>query len=78
MHNKRYIYSHNKLVSWVVANCERCGRFLRKRDFKYCASCKDIVKNEQSIQAAKNRRVEINIYQKERRHRLGLNRSYRN
>lgn len=42
-------WSDGRLVSWRIANCQRCGRFLPKRlgEPKYCGSCSKIVHREQ-------------------------------
>jgi hypothetical protein len=36
---KNRTYSHNKLKTWLVRNCVKCGKFLSLGREKYCLDC---------------------------------------
>jgi hypothetical protein len=37
----------SKLASWSDRHCERCQRFLSKKQLKYCSRCAPIIHNQQ-------------------------------
>lgn len=43
-HLRRYTYhqrgGRKELVAWIQNRCGKCGRFLTKRQTKYCKQCK--------------------------------------
>lgn len=34
---KEFLYENHKLVSWRQRRCEVCGRFLSKKQYRFCA-----------------------------------------
>ena len=39
---RRYKHSGNKrlyIEAWIIKQCKQCGRFLSKREIKYCKKC---------------------------------------
>ena len=40
-------YSHGKLISWLQRRCERCQRFLSRKERKFCSDCRyDALKDQ--------------------------------
>lgn len=66
-------YSHNKLVAWSQRCCEKCHKFLSKRQLKYCSECAKDVYKEQCKSCNEKRGPE---YMKSYRHRKGINKIY--
>lgn len=58
---KTRLYSHNKLIAWINKKCERCGKFIKKYQRKWCDKCK--IKNKSN-------------YNLEWKHRTGLYKKY--
>jgi cytochrome c len=65
-----FVYSHNKLSVWSQRFCEKCHKFLSKRQLKYCSECAKIVYKEQCKVCNDKRGAG---YMKEYRHRKGIN-----
>jgi hypothetical protein len=66
---------HNKhvLVSWIQLRCQRCKRFLSKRQLKYCDRCEKLgylERNNAFFKSAKGKEANTRAYYKNREEKL--------
>ena len=64
---KTRLYSNNKLISWTQRQCEKCQRFLSKREEKYCKSCyykMYLLKEKEYYHSSKGKEVKKRCYNK--------------
>ena len=50
---------HVYLISWMNKQCERCGKFLKKKQKKYCSNCKIIMDKKRYVRYNKKRNINV-------------------